>query len=231
MAGHAAPLAVGIIWALGLMAVVFGSINIMTVMLGLVLIGLGIDFTLHLVTRFCEERGTGHDTETALARTLGGTGTGVLTGGLTTAAAFFALMVADTRGVFEFGFSAGAGVLLTLVAVFLTLPSLLVLRERRFARKGRTAPLPPNAERGWPLLGKIAAESFKRPALVLGIMTLLAGPACTWRGPISPSNTTSSTSNRPGSGLSSCSRTSRTASVCLTRPAGSRSMMSSALAS
>ncbi len=171
------PLAVGIIWALGLMAVVFGSINIMTVMLGLVLIGLGIDFTLHLVTRFCEERGTGHSLEDALAITIGGTGRGVLTGGLTTAAAFFALMIADTRGVFEFGFSAGAGVLLTLVAVFLTLPPLLVLREKRYTRKGRVAPLPPDAEEGWPLLGSIAVWSFKRPALVLIVMVLLGG-AC-----------------------------------------------------
>ncbi len=168
------PLVVGIIWTLGLISVLFGSLNMMTIMLGLVLIGLGIDFTLHLISRFAEERGDNASLEDALTRMIAGTGTSVITGTLTTSAAFFALMIADTKGVFEFGAAAGVGMLLTLLAVFVSLPPLLVIRERRYARKGRTAPQPPRANEGWPAIGAIAVFSWKRPAVVLPLFLLIA---------------------------------------------------------
>ncbi len=168
------PLVVGIIWTMGLIGVIFGSLNMMTVMLGLILIGLGIDFTLHLISRYSEERGAHIPVEEALSRMIGGTGTGVITGSLTTSAAFFALMIGDTKGVFEFGAAAGVGVLLTMLAVFGTLPPLLVIRERRYARKGRVAPQPPRANEGWPAIGQLAAFSWKRPAIVLPLFFLIA---------------------------------------------------------
>lgn len=174
-----APLLVGIFWTMGFMALAFGQLNYFTVMMGLVLMGLGIDFTIHLVSRYGYERGHGADLESALERMLGGTGTGVLTGGLTTAAAFFALLIADTRGVYEFGFAAGAGVVLTLVAVMLTLPTLLVLRERVLTRQGRDVRFSSGQREGWDRLGGIAEGVWRRPAVVLGVFALLAA-ASVW---------------------------------------------------
>ncbi len=76
----------GIIWTLGVLKLLFDALNIFTAMIMLILLGLGIDFAIHLVSRFYDERSRGADLETALTRMFGGTGTGVLTGGLTTAA-------------------------------------------------------------------------------------------------------------------------------------------------
>ncbi|MBS1261712.1 MAG: Membrane protein YdfJ [Calditrichaeota bacterium] len=168
------PLLFGIIWSMGLDTLLFGTLNMMTVMLGLVLIGLGIDFTLHLISRYAEERGNGIELEEALARMLGGTGKGVLTGSLTTAAAFFSLMIADTVGVFEFGAAAGTGVLLTVLAVFVTLPSLLVIRERRYLKRGRVVRLPPRAGEGWPAIGHVAGFTWRGAAVVLPLFLIVA---------------------------------------------------------
>jgi len=175
------PLLVGVLWALGALKIVFGSLNIMTAMMMLVLIGLGIDFSIHLVTRFREELAGGADLEGAVKVMLGGTGVGVITGATTTALAFFTLMVGDTRGVHEFGVAAGLGVILTLAAVFLMLPSLLVLRERRGARKASrgTAPLSGPASHGYRWIGSVAAAGYRRPGLFLAVAALIVA-ASSW---------------------------------------------------
>ncbi|MFC1627814.1 RND family transporter [Gemmatimonadota bacterium] len=184
-----APLMVGIFWALGALKIIYGSLNIMTAMMMLVLIGLGIDFSIHLVTRYREEMGLGSGMEKALKVMLGGSGVGVITGATTTALAFLTLMVGDTRGVHEFGVAAGLGVILTLVAVFLMLPSLLVIRERRLARKiesgskpesekelsGTTEPpvLVGPASDGYQWIGRIAAFGYRHPGLSLALVILI----------------------------------------------------------
>jgi len=168
------PLVVGIIWTTGLITAVFGSMNMFTMMMGIVLLGLGIDFIIHLLSRYTEERCQGADLETSIVMTIGDTGKGVLTGGMTTAAAFFALMIADTKGVYEFGFAAGSGVILTLVAVFLTLPALLTIRERILARRGRQIRYSAQAKEGMPWIGAMSGMVWKRYIPVLIAFVLLA---------------------------------------------------------
>jgi len=124
------PLIVGICWTLGLLYLFFGSLNMFTMMMMLILLGLGIDFSIHLVSRFFEAMGDGSDIESALTLSLSDTGTAIITGAMTTALAFFALTIADMQGIFEFGVACGAGILLTLIAIFITLPSLLVLHHK-----------------------------------------------------------------------------------------------------
>ena len=45
-------LLVGIIWAVGTAAIVVGQLNIMTQMMAVILLGLGIDFSIHLISGF-----------------------------------------------------------------------------------------------------------------------------------------------------------------------------------
>ena len=119
------PIICGIIWSMGLIKVTIGTLNIITSMMMIVLLGLGIDFTIHLSSRFHEELSRKSSVEEALRKTIGGTGRGVITGALTTAVAFLALMIADTKAIWQFGFCAGTGVLLTLLASMWILPALL----------------------------------------------------------------------------------------------------------
>ncbi len=168
-----APLLVGIFWTMGLLEILFGSLNMFTIMMMLVLLGLGIDFTIHLMSRYIEERGLDKSVVESVYIMLSDTGKGVLTGGLTTAAAFFALMVAKTTGVFEFGVAAGMGVILTLISVFFMLPVLLSIRERRAAKKGKAIVLPPSALRGWPRIGNISVFVWNKAGIVIPLFILL----------------------------------------------------------
>ncbi len=128
-------LLVGILWAVGIVAVVVGQLNIMTQMMAVILLGLGIDFSIHLISGFTEWRAAGDNIAIALEKTFLKNGKGVITGALTTACAFFTLVISQSRGMKEMGLVTGAGLLAILVTTFLFLPSLLVLRERRLDKR------------------------------------------------------------------------------------------------
>ena len=128
-------LLVGIIWALGAATLLVGTLNIMTSMMAVILIGLGIDFAIHMISGFTEGRALGKPIGAAMEETFLKSGKGVLTGGLTTCVAFFTMIISSSRGMRELGIVTGAGLLAILIATFLFLPSLLVLRERRLEKK------------------------------------------------------------------------------------------------
>ncbi|MFC1550110.1 RND family transporter [Candidatus Neomarinimicrobiota bacterium] len=123
-------LIIGVLWALGLAWPLVGTLNLMTSMMAVVLIGLGIDFSVHIISTFTEMRHGGKDVQEALQETFLKSGPGIITGGLTTASAFFTLLVSKTDGMREFGIVLGVGILMTMFAAMLVLPTLLVLRER-----------------------------------------------------------------------------------------------------
>jgi len=128
-------LAVGLIWAIGLTAILVKSLNIMTSMMVVILIGLGIDFSIHIISIFTESRSMGKPINIAMEETFLKSGKGILTAGLTTCAAFLALVISSSRGMKEMGIVSSTGLLAILIVTFLFLPSLLVLRERRLEKK------------------------------------------------------------------------------------------------
>jgi len=128
-------LLVGLIWAIGATALIVGQLNIMTQMMAVILLGLGIDFSIHIISGFTERRAAGDSIKTALEETFIKNGKGVVTGGLTTACAFLTLMISQSRGMKEMGIVTGMGLLAILLTTFLFLPSVLVLREKRIDKK------------------------------------------------------------------------------------------------
>lgn len=124
-------LAVGVSWTLGFITLYVGSLNILTAMFIPILIGLGIDYNVHLLERYGEERLRGHSPGDALAYTLQKAGKATVTGAITTVVAFYSLILTDFKGLVELGFITGSGLLLCLGAAFTVLPSLLLLQEGR----------------------------------------------------------------------------------------------------
>jgi predicted RND superfamily exporter protein len=94
------------------------------------LIGLAIDFGVHLITRYEEELRHGKTEEAALTKAMVFTGQGIFTGALTTASAFLAMAFTHFKGIQEMGIICGGGLLLCLVPMMTLLPVLL-LRGRQ----------------------------------------------------------------------------------------------------
>ncbi len=123
-------LLVALAWSLGFTSITVGHLNILSVVFTTILIGLGIDFGIHILERYKEERQSGNDIFLALQKTLQGTGQGNFSGAITTAIAFGAMVLTDFIGIVELGWIAGWGILFCLIAMILLLPALVTLEEK-----------------------------------------------------------------------------------------------------
>ncbi|MBL8829046.1 MAG: MMPL family transporter [Planctomycetaceae bacterium] len=117
-------------WAFGYVTLAVGHLNILSVSFTTTLIGIGIDYGVHYASRYIEVRNQNRDTKDALLRTTVGIGPAILTGALTTAAAFFTAGMTSFTGVAELGIIAGGGVLICCVAELIVLPACILLVDR-----------------------------------------------------------------------------------------------------
>ena len=119
-------LIVGLAYTLAFATLTVGHLNILTVMFLPILIGLAIDFGVHLVTRYEEELRHGKTGEAAMMKAMMFTGQGIFTGALTTAGAFLAMALTDFKGISEMGIICGGGLMVCLIPMMTLLPVLLL---------------------------------------------------------------------------------------------------------
>ncbi len=134
------PLAMSMVWTFGLAALIIGSLNLVTVFLVVVLMGLGIDFGIHMLARYQGERAKGRSTEVAIANMIATAGRSSMVAALTTAVCFFSLLATSFRGFVEFGIIAGTGLLLSALSFFFVLPALLFLSAQAGWMPAQAAP-------------------------------------------------------------------------------------------
>ncbi len=123
-------LIVGLGYTMAFATLVVGHLNILTITFVPILIGLAIDFGVHLITRYEEELHHGVSAEAALTKAMVFTGQGIFTGAFTTAGAFLAMALTNFKGIQEMGIICGGGLLVCLVPMLTLLPVLL-LRGRQ----------------------------------------------------------------------------------------------------
>ena len=119
-------LMVGLSWTLGFVTLSVGHLTIITVFIAPMLLGLADDFGVHFMTRYEEERGRGKNQAEAITIVFEQTVPSIIAGALTTSVAFFAVILADFRGVQELGIISGGGILLSVLAILTFLPALIV---------------------------------------------------------------------------------------------------------
>lgn len=123
-------LLVGLAYTMGYTTLTVGHLNILTVTFFPILIGLAIDFGVHLITRYEEDLRDGAGERLAIERAMVNTGMGIFTGCFTTAGAFFAMGLTDFKGIKEMGIITGGGLLICLIPMMTMLP-ILLLRGRQ----------------------------------------------------------------------------------------------------
>ncbi|MFD2028912.1 MMPL family transporter [Promicromonospora aerolata] len=135
-----ATLAVGLFAAAGSLALLrlvlpFTDISTFAANISLVMgIGLGVDYSLFMIYRYREEVAAGHDTTTAVGRTVAGAGRTVLFSGLTVAAALAVLFVFPFPFLTSFAWAGIAVVLCAVLGATVALPAILRLAGRRMLR-------------------------------------------------------------------------------------------------
>ncbi len=161
-------LILGLAYTMGFTTLVVGHLNLLTITFAPILIGLAIDFGVHLVTRYEEELRNGKSERESLELAMANTGLGIFTGCFTTAGAFLAMTLTDFRGIQEMGIITGGGLLICLVPMMTALPALL-LRGRQNALD-HAMPHPPVDTNG---RARLERYWLDRPWTVLGLTVAL----------------------------------------------------------
>jgi hopanoid biosynthesis associated RND transporter like protein HpnN len=163
-------LIVGLGYTMAFTTATVGHLNILTITFVPILIGLAIDFGVHLVTRYEEEMRHGTSEEAALIKAMVFTGQGIFTGALTTAAAFWAMAITNFKGIQEMGVICGGGIMVCLMPMMTMLPALLLRGRQNVIEHTRHDP-------AWDRRARIEQLWLKRPILVLSmsaVVTVLA---------------------------------------------------------
>lgn len=150
-------LIIGILLTFGFTYLAVGELNMITAILGGILMGMGIDFGIHLVYRLRIELAAKHPVKDAVVRTIVFSGPASFAAATGTAAAFASLLFSEFRGFSQFGLLAGTGVFLIGATMYLWVPASVIILDRwwpglveRFAagqvqgalRNARTARVP-----------------------------------------------------------------------------------------
>ncbi len=180
---------IGTLITMGFTYATIGELNMITSILGGILMGFGIDFGIHFIFRTRLELGAGKPYDIAIRDAIINAGRPALVSAVVTAGSFFVLMVSEFRGFSQFGFLAGCGTLILGFTLFAWSPALLALAGRinpELPRKliGTMTPPATNSASG-------KEVRFPRPKLWLGISTavvvLVCAAAVPWNSGDAPS--------------------------------------------
>lgn len=120
------PLSMGIFVSLGATRIFFGKLNMMTAMMGAILIGLGIDYAIHMITIYLEYRHKGKNKEESVLAIFQKGIKGISAGALTTSVGFLLFGLSSFPGFSEFGIVLGGGILIVFICTLFLLPSILI---------------------------------------------------------------------------------------------------------
>lgn len=119
------PIAVGTVVSLGAMYLLFETLDPITSSFAAVLMGLGIDFSVHLLARYDEDLRQGRTRREALFSSLSKAGPGVVTGAVTTALAFLTIATTEFTSYGRMGVITAIGLMVGLLTSLLLLPVIL----------------------------------------------------------------------------------------------------------
>jgi hypothetical protein len=134
-------LGVGILTTVGFIALTLAEVNLITSTFAVLLMGLGVDFGIHLLANYDSFRGDGHDALHALSMTYRSVVPAIVIGAIATAVAFLSLLLTDTEVMHQFAVVAGGGIMITLLSMLTVLPALLLLFETGTGVRRRRLPV------------------------------------------------------------------------------------------
>lgn len=126
-------LVTGIIWTAGILALIYRYLNMMSAVFGIVLIGLGIDFGIHIISGFRDARQMGKSVKDSIQFMYERVGAGVTTGALTTSIVFFCLVFTGFEAFAQMGVAMGLGIIITLITQMIMLPAMIVWNSKGYS--------------------------------------------------------------------------------------------------
>ena len=121
------PILLVLMWVLGTMTLLGIPYNVVTALITALSIGIGVDYTIHIIHRFTEELDDGKSLIDATTTTLATTGSALIGSALTTALAFAVLLFSPLVPFQQFGFVTGITIIYALIASIAIVPPMLIV--------------------------------------------------------------------------------------------------------
>ena len=139
------PIALVLVWVLGIMSLLNIPYNVVTALITALSIGIGVDYTIHVIHRYKEEYAELGHPEAAASRTLATTGSALIGSALTTALGFGMLALSPLTAFQQFGMLTAITIAYALIAAVLVVPPAMIvwaayqnLRLRHAVERART---------------------------------------------------------------------------------------------
>ena len=124
------PLFVAMSWTAGATYLIFERLTLLTAFILALILGLGIEYTVHLYSRWAEENRKGLNPVDAMGEAVYHTARSLLAGAATNIFAMLSLQVGHFKGFKEFGVVVSIGITCALVTTWLVIPPLFFLFVR-----------------------------------------------------------------------------------------------------
>ena len=121
------PIVLVVIWVLGTMALLGIPYTIVTSIITALSIGIGVDYTIHIIHRYREEYSHERDPEKAAIRTLSSTGSALLGSAMTTALGLGVLVASPLAASQQFGITAALTIAYSLIVSILAVPPAMTI--------------------------------------------------------------------------------------------------------
>ncbi len=132
----AIPIAVSLVLLFGLMGYFRIYLDIATALLSSIMIGVGIDYTIHFLWRYKTERFNGLEAREAVVKTLTTTGRGITYNALGVIIGFCALPFSSFSPIRFFGFLVIISIFACLIGALVIVPSLVLVAKPKFLEPG-----------------------------------------------------------------------------------------------
>jgi uncharacterized protein len=167
-------LLVGLIWSAAVAAVVVGHLNLVSAAFGVLFIGLGVDFAIHLGMAYAARIREGLEHDRALREAAESVGGSLLICTMTTSIGFFVFAPTDYLGVAELGLIAGYGMFIIFFLTLTLFPALLTRWLRVESAEGIAGEL--HFRSTWWRFSERFPERVLVTALVLFVGSLALAP-------------------------------------------------------
>jgi hydrophobe/amphiphile efflux-3 (HAE3) family protein len=126
------PLSVAILVLFGIMGILGINLDIATALLSSIMIGVGIDYTIHFLWRFKIERGRGLDHKEAARVTLSTAGRGIVVNAVSVILGFIPLSLSNFVPMRFFSALVVISIFTCLISALLLVPAIVILTKPRF---------------------------------------------------------------------------------------------------
>ncbi len=126
------PLGLSVVGNFGTMAFAGANLDIATVMIASIVVGIGVDYSVHFITRYRQEKLRGHPGEKALFITYNTSGRAILYNAITLTLGFLVLILSHFRALQTLGWLVALTMVSSSLGALVIAPAILGLTHPRF---------------------------------------------------------------------------------------------------